>query len=706
MSNPSTTNLRYFLFSQYFADGIRITLEVVLPAFICASFGLPQLGLTISAGAFCASICDAPGSLGTKRKALLYGIRFIFLMSLLTGFANHNAVTMGILIVAAAFFFTMLQVYGQVASAVGTAALLVMILRMDVVLPFDEVIGDSMLMLLGAIWYTLIAFLFFYSAPYRPVQRILGECIHETANFLKIKAALYDPSNNLESEYRKLVKQQVIVNEKQDAVRELLFQEKEFLEETDHKGRSLVLTFSEVMDLYEQIMATWYNYSLLRGKFGHTGILHQFSLVITELAGELDQIGLAIQSNSSYKKRFELAPHVEKIRHLIEEIPQQEGSKLVLMKILVNLRRLSDHLDSIIHFFSGGAAPRGKILSRKEYQQFVSRQPLDVKILKDNLHFDSSAFRHSLRMMITCGLGFVIAKTISTGYYSYWILLTIVVILKPAFSLTKQRNFERIIGTIGGGIIGVGILLWVQDTRILYVLIVFFMIGTYTFQRMNYVLMVIFVTPYVLILLSVLGLGFEEIAKERLMDTVIGSVLAVVISYIAWPQWEATQLEKHIAQVLRANRNYLQQLAALYTGRPDAPAEYKLVRKEVYVATANLAAAFHRMVSEPKDKQRQTQNIYGIVTLSHVLASNIASLAAEMRERGSKTLPVEVVPLIRRAVDNLDESIARLDKAYQPPGFQHLSITGISERTPDPQLWDQLEFIVKSTVDIKKLLPS
>jgi uncharacterized membrane protein YccC len=280
------------------------------------------------------------------------------------------------------------------------------------------------------------------------------------------------------------------------------------------------------------------------------------------------------------------------------------------------------------------------------------------------------------------------------------------VILKPAFSLTKQRNFERIIGTIAGGIIGVGILLWVQDTRILYILIVFFMIGTYTFQRMNYVLMVIFVTPYVLILLSVLGLGFEEIAKERLMDTVIGSVLAVVISYIAWPQWEATQLEKHIAQVLRANRNYLQQLAALYTGRPDAPAEYKLVRKEVYVATANLAAAFHRMVSEPKDKQRQTQNIYGIVTLSHVLASNIASLAAEMRERGSKTLPVEVVPLIRRAVDNLDESIARLDKAYQPPGFQHLSTTGISDRTPDPQLWDQLEFIVKSTIDIKKLLPS
>ncbi len=700
---PSTTPLRYFLFSQYFADGIRITLEVVLPAFICASVGLPGLGLTISTGAFCASICDAPGSLGTKRKALLYGIRFIFLMSLLTGFANHHPLTMGILIVAAAFFFTMLQVYGQVASAVGTAALLVMILRMDVVIPFNEVIGDSMLMLLGAIWYTLIAFLFFISAPYRPVQRVIGECIHETATILKIKAALYDPRNDLESEYRKLVKQQVVVNEKQDAVRELLFQEKEFLEETDHKGRSLVLTFSELMDLYEQIMATWYNYSLLRSRFGQSGILEHFSRVINDLAGELDQIGLAIQSNSSYKKGFELAPELEKIKAMIDSLPQQEGSKLVLAKILVNLRRLSDHLDAIIHYFSGGTAPRGKILSRKEYSKFVSREPLDFKLLKDNLNFESSAFRHALRMMITCGLGFIIAKTISTGYYSYWILLTIVVILKPAFSLTKQRNFERIIGTIAGAVIGVSILLFIHDSRILYVLIVFFMIGTYTFQRMNYVLMVIFTTPYVLILLSVLGLGFEEIARERLMDTVIGSVLAVAISYIAWPQWEASQLEKNIAQVLRANRNYLQQLAAMYTGSPGAPAEYKLVRKEVYVATANLAAAFQRMTSEPKHKQRHTQNLYGIVTLSHVLASNIASLAAEMRERGNKTLPVEVVPLIRRAVDNLDESIKRLDSSYQPPGFQHLGAT--SDRKPDAQLADQLEFIVKSTVDIKKLLP-
>jgi uncharacterized membrane protein YccC len=259
---------------------------------------------------------------------------------------------------------------------------------------------------------------------------------------------------------------------------------------------------------------------------------------------------------------------------------------------------------------------------------------------------------------------------------------------------------------VAGGIIGVFILFFIKDTSVLYVLIVFFMIGTYTFQRMNYVMMVIFTTPYVLILLSVLGLGFEEIAKERLMDTVIGSVLAVVISYIAWPQWEAESLEKNIVQVLRANRNYLQQLAALYTGRPDAPVEYKLIRKEVYVSTANLAAAFQRMVSEPKHKQKHTKNIYGIVTLSHVLASNIASLAAEMRERGNKTLPVEVLPLIRRAVDNLDESIIKLDKNYQLPGFKHLTGLATANRTPDPQLWEQLEFIVKSTADIKKLLPS
>ena len=82
---------------------------------------------------------------------------------------------------------------------------------------------------------------------------------------------------NLDDEYRKLVAQQVVVNEKQDAVRELLFKNRELVKEPTRTGRLLVLTFADLVDLYEQIMATWYDYPSLRERFSSTGILDEVS---------------------------------------------------------------------------------------------------------------------------------------------------------------------------------------------------------------------------------------------------------------------------------------------------------------------------------------------------------------------------------------------------------------------------------------------
>ena len=56
------------------------------------------------------------------------------------------------------------------------------------------------------------------------------------------------------------------------------------------------------MDLYEHIMATWYDYNLLRQRFGDTSILAEVSVVIQDIANELDRMGLAIQANTNYKK--------------------------------------------------------------------------------------------------------------------------------------------------------------------------------------------------------------------------------------------------------------------------------------------------------------------------------------------------------------------------------------------------------------------
>ncbi|MFT3910633.1 MAG: FUSC family membrane protein [Ferruginibacter sp.] len=704
MISPNKQQLRYFFFSQYLADGIRVTLEIILPVIIFAQFGEMATGLTIALGAFCVSLCDIPGPVDHKRNGILYCIAFVFAMSLLTGFLNQNIFFLGLLVAVSAFFFTMLSVYGNRAASVGTAALLVMILRMSDITAAQVTFTDSLLILAGGTWYLLIALLFYRLTPYRPAQRALGDCIHETAKFLRIKSELYDTRIDFEDEYRKLVTQQIVVNEKQDAARELLFKNKDILKEPSRTARLLVLTFADTVDLYEQIMATWYDYKLLRQRFGSTGILDDVSQIIKNIAQELDEIGLAIQSNSSYKKQYELIPALDELKKKVDALEDKNNSNLVLKKILVNLRNLGEHIDELSNYFSLTISPKGRMRSQSDYSKFVSHTEIDLVIFRNNLTLSSGVFRHALRMMITCVAGFTITKLISYGHHSYWVLLTIIIILKPGFSLTKERNIQRFAGTLAGGVIGLLILYFIHDRNVLFGIIVFFMLGTYTYQRLNYIVMVIFTTPYILILFNLLGLGTVKVAEERLLDTGIACVLSFLASYLLFPHWESVQLDTYMKNVLKANTNYLDKLLSFLTGKQIPTLEYKLARKEVYVSTANLSAAFNRMLSEPKNKQRNGKIIYEFVVLNHVLSSNIASLSADMLQTEQKHYPKEITQQVKRSINTLKQGLQQLDKDFKIDiNETALLQTSAKDIPPDKHLAEQIDFIYKVTLDINKV---
>ncbi|MEO7835614.1 MAG: FUSC family protein, partial [Ginsengibacter sp.] len=390
------------------------------------------------------------------------------------------------------------------------------------------------------------------------------------------------------------------------------------------------------------------------------------------------------------------------LKEKIDAMPDKENT-FMLKKILVNLRNLGEKTDAILNYFKEDISLKGKLRSRKEYSRFVTHQKINWPVFKNNLTFQSSIFRHSLRVMITCGAGFAVSKLLSHGHHSYWILMTIIIILKPAFSLTKKKNSDRLLGTIGGGVIGLLLLYFVHDKTILFLLIIFFMLGTYTFKTLNYIVMVIFLTPYVLILFHFLGLGALNVASERLMDTAIGSALAAMASYFLFPQWESRQLQTYMANVLKANIHYLKKLKELFCGNKISSLDYKLVRKELFVSTANLSAALHRMLSEPKNKQRHRKEIYEFVVLNHVLSSNVASLAAVMihKENSFK----EFIYPVKSSINILEESLFKLDKNYasEENNTTIANTSQIDNKTTNTQLKEQLDFIYKVSTDIGKI---
>lgn len=693
--------IRYFFYSQAFADGFRAAFAILIPALLGYHLGFFDIGLTLSLGAMCVSLTDAPGPVIHRRNGMLICTGFIFLVALMTSFARLNIYTMALEIAAVCFFFSMFNVYSNRAASVGSAAILVMILSMDNPVRSLSPLIHAVLILGGGIFYTAFSLLLHFIRPYRIAQRTLGECIREIASYLSVKGDFYNTQTDLDEDYKKMVAQQIVVNEKQDAVRELFFKTRQIVEETTREGRKLVFTFVETVDLFEDITAAYYDYALLRKQFAHTGALEMIHKSLKKIAAELDAIGIAIQTNTSFHTTFDYTEEIKYLKAEIDRIaPKGQYNTVVLRKILVNIRKLLGDLDHINKYFEKDV----KKSVRLEHSHFISHQSLDPKIVLNNLSMESSVFRHSLRVCIACVVGFALARIIDYGNYSYWILLTIAFILKPAFSLTRQRNVERIIGTLVGGLAGVVILLWVPNTTALFVFMVVFMIGTYSFLRINYLMMVICTTPYVLILFSFLGNGYTDVVQERIFDTVLGCAIAFSASYFLFPKWESGELGKYMLDMLKANAGYLHKVVQGLEGQKFDMLQYKLARKEVYLHSANLSAAFQRMLSEPKSKQKGEKHIHQFVVLNHILFSNIASVATTLLSKEPGAYPAEIVHTAEKAFITLHNSAAKLseeEKTSVAPAHRiHNSETVTT--TDEALMKEQLNFINQVSADIHK----
>jgi uncharacterized membrane protein YccC len=231
------------------------------------------------------------------------------------------------------------------------------------------------------------------------------------------------------------------------------------------------------------------------------------------------------------------------------------------------------------------------------------------------------------------------------------------------------------------------------------------MVGTYSSQRINYTVSVLFMTPYILILFSFLGENNLNIAKERMLDTLIGSIIAFFSSYVVLPNWEYFQFKNFMREVLIANYHYLHNVAEALSGKKSDVLSYKLARKDVYVSSANLGSAFQRMLTEPKSKQQNIKEYHKFVVLNHMLSSYIATLMTTLHQADSIDIDSNHIKLIRKSLYILSDVIKKMDS----PGFNELEITisdvktDISSSSEAKLLSEQLELVHKLTLDIQKL---
>lgn len=629
-----------FVNSHYLSQGIRMTAGILVPALVMSQFNLLQVGLVLSLGAMCVSGTDSAGPIHHRRIGMMVCNVAIFLVSLAVGFTTYSPVLLGIILCVFCFFFSMLGIFGARATSIGLAALLVMILNIDHKREGWDVVWNTLYLLAGGTWYMLFS-LFLYSVlPYKLAQQALGDFIQSVAEYFRARVGFYDKQTDYSDTYKSLLQQQIVVQEKQDLITELLFKTPDIVKESTTTGRILIMIYLDAADLFERVMTSYQDYNTLHSYFNSTGILQKFGELALELAQELDKIGIAVKRGRASTENPLLSEHIRETRNEYNQLrktflnPENIEGFISLNGILENMQDIADRLHTL-HHYSTYDRKLAKAPSHEfDYKKFVSHQDITPQIFIDNISFQSNIFRHSLRVSVAVLAGYLISLFFKFGH-SYWILLTIIVILKPAYSLTKKRNADRLIGTVCGVLIGILILFLIKNNTALLIIMILLMATTYTFIRNHYLVAVLFMTPYIIIFFHLLYPdNFKMVLTDRVIDTGIGSLIAFIASIFLVPAWEHTTINTYMIQMLEDNRNYFNITANVFGNtKPIIKNQHQVARKNALVSLANLSDAFNRMLSEPKRKQIGIDKIHQFVVLNHMLTSHIATLSYYIQSR-------------------------------------------------------------------------
>ena len=409
------TTYRSVINSHYLSEGIRITVGLTLPALIGTYLHHEDIGITLSLGASCVMMVDNAGPIMHRRNAMMVCIAVIFISSLLTGFADQSAWATGLLVTSFCFVFSMIGVYGTRAGSIGLAALFVMALNLSLKAQGWAIVWNAFYILCGGVWYMLLSLSLYGFRPYKLAQQALGDCIQSTADYLSWRTSFYAKDPDYDQIYSTLLEKQVEVHEKQNLVRELLFKSRNIVKESTNTGRVLVLIFLDIIDLFERVMSSQQDYKQLHRYFGQTDILEKFRSLLLQICEEINETGIAVKSGKPYLMNQKLDQALSQLKIDFEALRDQERTAsnvegfISLRNVLIGVEDIVSRLQTIQQYSSYDLQNPKKSYREVNFDQFVTHQDIDAKVLLDNFNWKSNTFRHALRVALATAVGFIVS---------------------------------------------------------------------------------------------------------------------------------------------------------------------------------------------------------------------------------------------------------------------------------------------------------
>ena len=533
-----------------------------------------------------------------------------------------------------AFTLTMLGALGERYRAIAFGAMVLFIYSALAAQTGHSQVGTSTsLMLAGAVWYGLVSVLWSVVMPQAPVRHRLSKLYALLGQYLHLKAQLLEPVREVDLAERRMAL--VLHNAR---VVDALNVTKESLFSRLSQGQPpswLLMSMQQYLaaqDIHERASSSHEDYQVLSAAFFHSDALYRCQRVLNLLGEQAFRLAIAIRARTVPVHHGATARAIEDLHASIHHL----GGLPSAHRSLSSLNALSNNLTAMAHVFAGALKPVDPADGSVD-QSLLDRQPGTLREawtrIRAQLQVRSPLFRHATRLVVSLAVGFCIMQA-TNDPHGYWILLTILFVSQQQYAATLTRLMQRTMGTALGLSLGWALIQLfptpMMQSALIAVLGAVFLGSRHT----RYLLATVAVSALLLLSFHQMGMG-QGVIPTRLLDTVVGSVIAGLAAWLVLPNWQLRQWPGLAARALRTQASYLHEILDQYqapAGKQDNLG-YRLARRNAHNADAALSSAYSAMLKEPSRGGSAQKEASGrFLIYSHTLLNYISAIGAHRDE--------------------------------------------------------------------------
>ncbi|MDM0009624.1 FUSC family membrane protein [Variovorax sp. J22G73] len=661
--------------SHYVASGLTVALGLL---FISGGIHF-WLGTLAASAAATGVIVTAPPDLPGPRRgkflqmlpAPLIGLPLFFAVQML-----HTApIRLGLLLVPATFMAFLLMAWGKRGIPIAIAVMFSMIFSMATPTPsgMADALERTWHFGMGAGLYVVWATLANLVLNGRFRTQSVADVLYSLAALMRTEASQFLPQDETRDVrdtpaplLGQLLREQAALADQLQATRDIVLESPR----TPRRQR-LAAMLVIVLEMRDQLLASELDLDTLRAHPSHAEALIEMRTVLEELAAETTALADALLMRRHPEAVADRRPRLAAIHVSADDSASNRlggghigpTAAMLARGLASRIGHINDEVLRLSAMARGDVEPNLAVV-RANWQMFVSPTDWSLRPFFTLWRWDQPPLRHAIRAALAIAAGYAIAVSMPWGSHDYWILLTIVVVLRGSLSQTLERRNARVAGTLLGCVLAVGLLSAHPSALMLLVFVTVAQAIAHSFAVRRYLVTAVAATVLGLVQAHMLNVGVAPIFAlfERIADTLIGATLAWGFCYVL-PSWERTQIPALVARVLTAQARHAR--LALGLGQLQAvdsspELEWRLARREAYDSLSALVQATQRSLSEPRAVQPPLEPLEHLQAHSYQLLAQLSAVKSMLVLRRDRLTPADIEGPISRTSQRIEAAIGTL----------------------------------------------